>query len=191
MFILPQSTWCTGALPEKRPSSRIQNESLDYYTRRRKDVLSRPAEEFENDQTLEAMWAMKAFEHAEIYFNILCSVDPRLLKLTPVDDTIYKIFREEFPTLDVRIINEDELKSGKGKAKWRPFCERFKKVVEDYSYGTLLRADASKDYTQENSMLVTRIQFYAVELARNKEGVNDDIRWKFRPKPEESETKDV
>ncbi|KRT81843.1 hypothetical protein AMK59_5730, partial [Oryctes borbonicus] len=140
------------------------------------DVLSRPAEEFENDQTLEAMWAMKAFEHAEIYFNILCSVDPRLLKLTPVDDTIYKIFREEFPTLDVRVINEDELKCVKGKAKWRPFCERFKKIVEDYSYGTLLRADASKDYTQENSMLVTRIQFYAIELARNKEGVNDDIR---------------
>ncbi|GJQ69144.1 hypothetical protein Trydic_g6301 [Trypoxylus dichotomus] len=77
------------------------------------DVLSRPAEEFENVQTLETMWAMKAFEHAEIYFNILCSVDPRLLKLTPVDDTIYKIFREEFPTLDVRVINEDELKCTK------------------------------------------------------------------------------
>lgn len=114
-----------------------------------------------------------------------------MLKLTPVDDTIYKIFREEFPTLDVRIINEDELKCTKGKAKWRPFCERFKKVVEDYSYGTLLRADASKDYTQENSMLVTRIQFYAIELARNREGINDDIRWKFRPKPEESKTKDA
>lgn len=34
------------------------------------DVLSRPAEEFENDQSVEAMWAMKAFEHAEIYFNV-------------------------------------------------------------------------------------------------------------------------
>jgi len=34
------------------------------------DVLSRPAEEFENDQSVEAMWAMKAYEHAEIYFNV-------------------------------------------------------------------------------------------------------------------------
>jgi hypothetical protein len=34
------------------------------------EILNRSAEEFENDQTLEAMWAMKAFEHAEIYFNV-------------------------------------------------------------------------------------------------------------------------
>lgn len=107
-----------------------------------------------------------------------------------MDDTIYKIFREEFPTLDVRLIDEEELKSGKGKAKWRPFCERFKKIVEDYSYGTLLRSDALKDYTQENSMLVTRIQFYAIELARNREGINDDIRWKFRPKKEDDKNND-
>lgn len=35
-----------------------------------KDVLSRPADEFENDQSVEALWAMKAYEHAEIYFNV-------------------------------------------------------------------------------------------------------------------------
>lgn len=34
------------------------------------DVLSRPAEEFENDKSVEAIWAMKAYEHAEIYFNV-------------------------------------------------------------------------------------------------------------------------
>lgn len=34
------------------------------------DVLSRPAEEFGNDEAVETMWAMKAFEHAEIYFNV-------------------------------------------------------------------------------------------------------------------------
>lgn len=92
---------------------------------------------------------------------------------------IYKTFREEFPDLDVRILNENELKSNNSKAKWRPFCERFKDCVEDYSYGTLLRADASKGYDEDNSILVTRIQFYAIELARNYEGVNDGIRKKF------------
>ncbi|CAH1109235.1 unnamed protein product [Psylliodes chrysocephalus] len=146
------------------------------------DILNRPAEEFDNDQSVETMWAIKAFEHAEVYFNILCSVDPKLLKLTPVDDIIYRIFREEFPKLDVEVIKEDELKSTKEKAKWRPFCERFKTLVEDYSFGTLLRSDAKDDYKEDNTMLVTRIQFYAIELARNKEGVNDILRKKFKPK---------
>lgn len=92
---------------------------------------------------------------------------------------IYKAFREEFPDLDLRVIDENELKSSASKAKWRPFCERFKECVEDYSYGTLLRADAGRGYEEDNSMLVTRIQFYAIELARNFEGVNDGIRKKF------------
>ncbi|KAF2893313.1 hypothetical protein ILUMI_12869 [Ignelater luminosus] len=151
------------------------------------DVLSRPAEEFENDQSVEAMWAMKAFEHAEIYFNLLSSVDAKLLHLTPYDDSIYQIFREEFPNFDVSVVNENELKSPAGKAKWRPFCERFKNVIEDYSFGTLLRADASKEYDEQNSMLVTRIQFYAIELARNREGVNDSIRKNFGCKKIETE----
>lgn len=113
-------------------------------------------------------------------FQILCSVDAKLLRLTPLDDTIYKLFREEFPKLDVKVIDENKLKSNLSKAKWRPFCERFKNIVEDYSYGTLLRADSTKDYSEQNSMLVTRIQFYAIELARNREGVNDIIREKFK-----------
>ncbi|XP_057333023.1 protein PBDC1 [Microplitis mediator] len=145
-------------------------------------VLSRPAEEFENDATVEAMWAMKAFEHAEIYFNILCSVDPKHLKLTPHDDQIYKAFREAFPTLSVDKINEDEMKSPEGKNKWRQFCEQFKDTIEDYSMGTLLRADCTDEYSEKNSILVTRIQFYAIELARNREGFNDSIRQKFKPK---------
>ncbi|XP_030764515.1 protein PBDC1-like [Sitophilus oryzae] len=147
------------------------------------DVLSRPADEFENDQSVEALWAMKAYEHAEIYFNILCSVDPKILRLTPQDDLIYKLFREEFPDLKIDIIIESELKSTKEKAKWRPFCERFKNIVEDYNYGTLLRSDASSDYSEENTMLVTKIQFFAVEIARNREGINDCLRVKFMPEP--------
>ncbi|XP_018328364.1 protein PBDC1 [Agrilus planipennis] len=148
------------------------------------DILSRPAEEFENDQSLEAMWAIKAYEHAEVYFNILCSVDPKLLRLTPHDDLIYRLFREEFPKFDVNFIKEDELKGEEAKEKWRPFCERFKDIIEDYSFGTLLRIDASKEYDENNSILVTRIQFYAIELARNRERVNDIIRNKFNVRKE-------
>lgn len=146
-----------------------------------KNVLSRPAEEFENDPSVEAMWAIKAMEHAEVYFNILCSVDPKFLRLTPHDEQIYVAFRETFPDFKVDVLNENEMKSIEGKAKWKPFCEQFKDAVEDYSFGTLLRIDCNGDYSEANSMLSTRIQFYAIELARNKEGFNDIVRSKFKP----------
>ncbi|KDR21351.1 hypothetical protein L798_04431, partial [Zootermopsis nevadensis] len=131
--------------------------------------------------SVEIVWAVKAFEHAEVYFNILCSVDPKLLKLTPHDEDIYRAFREEFPDIRVDKLDEDQLKSPEAKEKWRPFCEKFKDVVEDYSFGTLLRLDHSGEYSEQNSILVTRIQFYAVELSRNREGLNDCIRSKFKP----------
>lgn len=109
-------------------------------------------------------------------------MDPKLLRLTPHDDLIYKTFRESFPDFKVDKIDEEELKSAEGKAMWRPFCERFKDVVEDYSFGTLVRADCEGEYSQQNSILTSRIQFYAIELARNREGLNDNIRGKYKPR---------
>ncbi|KAI4495372.1 hypothetical protein M0802_008762 [Mischocyttarus mexicanus] len=143
-------------------------------------ILSRPAEEFGNDQTVEQLWLMKAVEHAEIYFNILCSVDPKLLRLTPHDDLIHKSFRETFPNLKVDKVNEDEFKLEENKQQWRPFCEQFKGIVEDYNFGTLLRADCEGEYSEDNSMITTRIQFYAIELTRNREGLNDGLRSKHK-----------
>ncbi|KTG35962.1 hypothetical protein cypCar_00032622 [Cyprinus carpio] len=91
-------------------------------------ALSLPAEAYGNDARLEVMWAMKAYNHAEVYYN-----------------------------------------------KWRPFCNQFEGVVEDFNYGTLLRLDCQKDYTEENTVFATRIQFYAIEIARNREGYNDFV----------------
>lgn len=65
---------------------------------------------------------------------------------------------------------------------WRPFCEQFKDEVEEYSFGTLLRLDCTDEFSQENTTLVPRIQFYAIEIARNREGSNDVVREKFRKK---------
>ncbi len=42
-------------------------------------------------------------------------VDPKCLKLTPMDDEIYNKFREDFKSLDVKLINEDELKNKENK----------------------------------------------------------------------------
>lgn len=52
---------------------------------------------------------------------------------------------------------------------------RFEKKVEFYNFGTLLRTDATGEYDQNNTMFVTRMHFYAVEIARNRLGINDKI----------------
>ncbi|TRY76413.1 hypothetical protein TCAL_00038 [Tigriopus californicus] len=168
-------------------------------------ALSRPSEEFGNDSRVESLWAMKAMEHAEVYFNvridktlatnifldltryfqfqILCSVDPKTIpRLSSCDDEIYEKFLKDFPNLNVAKLSESDLKSDEAKKKWRDFCEHFK-AVDDYSFATLLRLDCAGDYTEDNSIIVTKIQFYAVELARNRGGFNSEIRSKFKPIP--------
>ncbi|XP_026857549.2 protein PBDC1 isoform X2 [Electrophorus electricus] len=113
---------------------------------------------------------------AEAYGNdLISSVDPKFLKLTKADDLIYTKFREEFPDLNIQILDPELLKSTEAKEKWRPFCNHFEGIVEDFNYGTLLRLDCQKDYTEENTIFATRIQFFAIEIARNREGYNDVV----------------
>jgi len=147
-------------------------------------TLARPSEEFGNDERVEALWAMKAYEHAEVYFNILCCVDPsQIPRLSPCDEEIYTAFRKEFPDMKVDVLDEmKDLKSDAMKKRWREFCEAHKDV-EDYSFATLLRLNSFGEYEEQNSVIVTKIQFYAIELARNREGHNSSIRHKFKPKP--------
>lgn len=143
--------------------------------------MKRPADEFGNDSLLEELWAKKAFEHSTTYFNLLISLNTRELKLSPFDDQIYNTFREDFPNLRVDILDENELKSDSCKIKWRNFIQKFDKI-EDFSFGTLIRVDSSKDFSPENSILVVRIQFLAIEIARNREGHNDNLRRDYAKK---------
>ncbi|CAL4133671.1 unnamed protein product [Meganyctiphanes norvegica] len=136
-----------------------------------------------NDPTMEGMWALKAMEHAEIHFNLLCALDPSLLKLTPKDDVIYEEFRKEFPDFKIDKLAEDTLKSPAAKEKWRPFCNKFQEEVEDFSFATLVRIDCNDEYSEKNTILVTRIQFLCIEVARNREKFNESIRHNFKPKP--------
>ncbi|KAJ0057521.1 hypothetical protein NL108_009266, partial [Boleophthalmus pectinirostris] len=126
---------------------------------------------------LEAMWAIKASDHAEVYFNLISSVDPKFLKLTKVDDKLYTLFRETFKDLDIKLLKTEDLKSDEAKEvclidthwlilcahllnklngmflqRWRPFCNQFEGIVEDFNYGTLLRLDTEKEYTEENTI---------------------------------------
>lgn len=155
-------------------------EDLDFHKPQTMSCSTQAAESYGNDPNIEAMWAMKAYEHAQVYFNVLCSVDPKFLKLTPHDDLIYEEFTKCFSGLNLQPLNIDDLKSVEAKEKWRPFCNSFENVVEDFNFGTLLRINADHDYTEENSLLVTRIQFYAIEIARNRNGFNDNVREKFK-----------
>eukprot|EP01099_Mayorella_cantabrigiensis_P003906 TRINITY_DN2931_c0_g1_i1.p1 TRINITY_DN2931_c0_g1~~TRINITY_DN2931_c0_g1_i1.p1 ORF type:complete len:138 (-),score=27.84 TRINITY_DN2931_c0_g1_i1:135-548(-) len=125
-----------------------------------------------NDPQIEQTWAITAMRQAETYFNLLSVTDPKHLRLTPHDDDIYENFRYEFPQLSVNVLNEVDLKSEPSKEKWRPFLMGYEHKVHDYNFATLLRLDASGEYTEENTIVVPRTQFYAIEIARNREGVN-------------------
>merc|ERR1711962_436921 len=72
-------------------------------------------------------------------------------------------------------VGEESMKNKKGKEKWRNWCEQYKERVQDYNFGTLLRLDPSEDYTEKNSCFALRVQFLAIEIARNKEGKNQKI----------------
>uniref|UniRef100_A0A2P2I470 Protein PBDC1-like n=1 Tax=Hirondellea gigas TaxID=1518452 RepID=A0A2P2I470_9CRUS len=136
-----------------------------------------------NDPTLEGLWAIKAMEHAEVHFNILCVVDPSVLKLTQKDQLLYEEFRRYFPDFNVEKIDERSLKSKEAKEKWRPFMNALQDEVVDFSLATLVRMDTSDDYSQSNSIIVTRVQFLCIEIARNREGHNNSVRVNFKPKP--------
>ncbi|XP_041369381.1 protein PBDC1-like [Gigantopelta aegis] len=139
-------------------------------------VINNP-ENVANSGDLEMNWAMKAYEHAETYFNIICSVDPTLLKLTQNDDAIYSKFKKDFRCFKLDVLDEEQLKSAGAKVAWREFCEHFKDEVESHNFGTLIRLNCKEGYSDKNSIFGYRVQFLAIEIARNREGLNSDLRF--------------
>jgi hypothetical protein len=135
-------------------------------------------EQADNLEDIEKQFAVKAVHQAETYWSLLTKIPGSKLKLTKFDDDIYEKLLVDFPEFKdpqyAKTINEEEMKSAKGKERWRNFCEAFN-TIEDYNFGTLLRTDASDEYGQETTIFVVRIQFYAVEIARNRAGMNDWI----------------
>mmetsp|Transcript_1663 Transcript_1663/g.1651 ORF Transcript_1663/g.1651 Transcript_1663/m.1651 type:complete len:145 (-) Transcript_1663:71-505(-) len=136
------------------------------------------AEDAENLEDIEKQFAVKAVMQAETYWSLLEKIPGSKLKLTKYDDRIYDQLLEDFPEFKdpaaAAVIEEASMKSPSGKAKWRAFCDKFKDI-EDYNFGTLLRSKATDEYSQEGTIFAVRIQFYAVEIARNRAGLNDWI----------------
>jgi hypothetical protein len=79
----------------------------------------------------------------------------------------------------VSILTDAALKSPSAKLLWRQFCTSYSDnpTVKDFNFGTLLRLDARDDYDNpDNVTIVLKIQWLAIEIARNREGKNDNIR---------------
>ena len=113
------------------------------------------------------------------FWSILEKMPGSKLRLTRMDDEILEHFRKDFPEFDpAETINEDEVKSKEGKERWRNFMmmyEKGDKKIEDFNFGTLLRKSPKTEYGNEETMFAVRMQFYAIEIARNKAGLNDWI----------------
>eukprot|EP01114_Cavostelium_apophysatum_P023495 TRINITY_DN8873_c0_g1_i1.p1 TRINITY_DN8873_c0_g1~~TRINITY_DN8873_c0_g1_i1.p1 ORF type:complete len:166 (+),score=9.89 TRINITY_DN8873_c0_g1_i1:23-499(+) len=134
------------------------------------------APDVENNPDIEKQWAVTAFHHADVFMNLISSVkDHSKIHLTKMDEDIYAVFRTVFPSLKVDIINEDELKSEESKQKWRPFLMGFERKLPLFNFLTLLRLDASKGYEESNTTVVPRTQFWAIEIARLREGHNRGV----------------
>ena len=105
--------------------------------------------------------------------------DKTKLKLTQHDTQIYTHFRTTFPALDITALSENGLKSEGAKRKWREFCNYYKENgnVNDFNFACLLRLNVSGDYEEsDNVTIVPKIQFLAIEIARNREGRNDKVK---------------
>ncbi|KAJ5201969.1 Protein PBDC1 [Penicillium cinerascens] len=140
--------------------------------------MSKPfdPEQAENLEDMEKQFAVKAVEHLMTYWAILEKVKGSQLRLTKMDDEIYESFMKEFPDFDpAATLNEDAMKSKAGKEKWRKWVNQFEKKIEDYNFGTIIRNRADQEYEQHNTIFGVRMQFYAIELARNRAGLNDWI----------------
>ncbi len=93
-----------------------------------------------------------------------------------IDDDLYTSFRHTWPDLNIKNIDIEQFKSNDAKSKWRDWLPQWHEVVQDATFATLLRLNSEFDLSEENSFIVTRVQFYAVEIARNREGLNIDIK---------------
>ncbi|KAJ5095973.1 Protein PBDC1 [Penicillium alfredii] len=140
--------------------------------------MSKPfdPENAENFEDMEKQFAVKAVEHLMTYWAILEKVKGSQLRLTKMDDEIYESFKTEFPDFDpAATINEDQMKSKAGKEKWRNWVNQFEKKIDDFNFGTIIRSRADVEYDQHTTIFGVRMQFYAIEIARNRAGLNDWI----------------
>jgi hypothetical protein len=131
----------------------------------------------DNYEEMEKQFAVKAVHQMTTYWSILEKMPGSKLRLTRMDDQIFNHLMKDFPDFDpAKELNEDEMKSKEGKERWRNFCVTYEKgenKVEDFNYGTMLRKSSTTEYGEKETIFAVRMQFYAIEIARNRAGLND------------------
>ncbi|KAK0611791.1 putative polysaccharide biosynthesis protein, partial [Immersiella caudata] len=143
------------------------------------------AETADNFEDIEKQFAVKAVQHMATYWSILEKVRGSTLRLTKMDDDILAHLEKDFPEFDpAETIDEDKMKSKEGKERWRNFMMAYEKKVGDYSFGTLLRSNPKWECGNDETIFVPRMQFYAIEIARNRKGLND---WVYEKAQKEKE----
>ncbi|KFA65850.1 hypothetical protein S40285_04661 [Stachybotrys chlorohalonatus IBT 40285] len=134
------------------------------------------AEDAGNMEDMEKQFAVKTVQHMQTYWAILEKVKGSSLRLTKMDDDIYNHLKEAFPEFDpAATVDEDEMKSKAGKERWRKFMMAYEKKIDDYNFGTMVRNSPKTEYEEDTVIFVPRMQFYALEIARNRHGLNDWI----------------
>ncbi|KAH8099913.1 DUF757-domain-containing protein [Phellopilus nigrolimitatus] len=147
----------------------------------------------QNAVEIEKQFAVKAVEHAQVYWNLLEKVKPTELRLTKIDDEIFEDLSAKFPELveppyDGLIkLDEEVMKSSEGKKRWREFIEAYKDKVKDYNFGSLIRMDCKDEYGERNTIFgVCQILVFFARLAnafrRNKSNPNAESFLPYPPK---------
>jgi len=133
-----------------------------------------------NYEEMEQQFAVKAVQQMMVHWSILEKMPGSKLQLTRIDDEILDHLQKDFPGFDpAEELDEDKMKSKDGKEKWRNFCmvyEKGAKGIEDYNFGTMLRRSPKTEYGEKETIFAVRMQFLAIEIARNRAGLND---WVF------------
>ncbi|KAH8702983.1 putative polysaccharide biosynthesis protein [Phaeosphaeriaceae sp. PMI808] len=138
-------------------------------------------EDTENSEQIEQAFAVKVVQHIGTYWKILEKVPGSKLRLTKLDDEIYEHFKKDFPDFDpTATIDEEEMKSKAGKERWRKFINAYDKKIDDFNYGTVIRTNPKFEYGENETIFAVRMQFYAIEIVRNREGLNDWIHEKAK-----------
>jgi hypothetical protein len=127
-----------------------------------------------NFEDMEKQFAVRVVQQMATYWSLLEKMPGSSLRLTKLDDEIAEALKADFPDFDpAEPIDEDNMKSKEGKERWRTFMMKWENKVRDFNFGTMLRRGPKMEYGQEETIFVPRMQFYAVEIARNRLGLND------------------
>eukprot|EP01048_Picozoa_sp_COSAG05_P018740 COSAG05_NODE_2797_length_2628_cov_1.392645_1_plen_338_part_00 len=133
--------------------------------------------EVENSGEIEMHGIMYAIRRMGEHWDLLTSVhtasDLVLSSSREEDTQLYSAFRARFPAMQLDLITEDTLKDTRLHETWRDFLMSQAEQLNEHNMISLLRKDASLGYNDENTMLVPRAQFLCIEIARNRESVND------------------